>query len=311
MGRIADQHDVPRRPPRVRHRREPPPHRAVADQRVTVELVGEQPRQKANGLLFAGRVHARAAPGLLRGLHDERRLPRSVVLVGVHTPQTVLVLAEVEGERRKRPRRAQPHETVGAQVDRRFERVRKPPPNRAVEPVRADHEVRIQVRRQVIDLRLEVQPHADVQAAFVQQQKQFPARKPGEPVPGRLQELALVVDVDVVPVVEAPLDRAEGRGVGLRHLLQRRIGEDDAEAEGVVGQVALEDVDLPCRVGLLEQEGGKQASRTATDDVDLQGRAPRPPHVAARLDAAVTVRPPARAHRRRSGAGSRSSPRRS
>ena len=231
-----------------------------------VQLVREQPRQEAHRLLLAGRVHPRAPPGPFRGLDDEGGLAARVVLVGVHAPQPVVVLAEVEGEGGEGSRRAQPDEAVRPQVDRRLEGLREAFADRAVDPVGADHEVGVQVGR--CDIRLEVQTDPHLAAAALQQQQQRPPRQPREAVPRRPEQLALVMDVDVVPMVEALLDRAQRRRVGFGHFVERGVREDDAEAECVVRSVALEDLDGPRRVGLLEEQRGEEAARASADHVD-------------------------------------------
>ena len=90
---------------------------------------------------------------------------------------------------------------------------------------------------------LEMEGDAHFPAAPVQQHQQLAPRQPREAVPRGLQAASLVVDVDVVPVVEPLLDGSEHRRVGLGHFLERGVREDDAEAEGLVGSVALEDLD--------------------------------------------------------------------
>ena len=176
----------------------------------------------------------------------------------------------MEGEGGEGPRRAQPDEAVGTQVDRGLERVREMVAHPAVDAVGADHEVGVQVRLRVGHPRLEVEADAQIAAAPMQQHEQRSSRQPGEAVPGRLQTTAPVVDVDVVPVMEPLLDRAQRRGVGVGDLLQRGVREDDAEAEGVVGPVAFEDRDVSRGVVLLEEQRGEEAAGPAPDDVDLQ-----------------------------------------
>ena len=51
---------------------------------------------------------------------------------------------------------------------------------------------------------------------------------------------------------------------------ERLVGEHDAEAERVVGGVALPDRDLVRRVELLAQRGEVEPARAAADDGDAQ-----------------------------------------
>ena len=70
-------------------------------------------------------------------------------------------------------------------------------------------------------------------------------------------------DVDVRPPREGALHGGEQDGVGLLDAAEGLVGEDDAEAEGVVGGVAFPDDDLAARVELLGQRGQVEATRPA------------------------------------------------
>src|SRR5690606_24825686 len=113
-------------------------------------------------------------------------------------------------------------------------------------------------------------PDVDAQlgAAALQDLQQRQASDAGEAVPGRLQQVALVLDVDVVPVREVGRDVAMRRLVGGEQVAERLVGQHDAEAERVVGAVALDDVDARAREGLLQQDRGIQAGGSSADDVD-------------------------------------------
>src|SRR5947209_4020197 len=65
------------------------------------------------------------------------------------------------------------------------------------------------------------------------------ARAAAEAVAAAAEHPPLVVDGDVVPVGEAPADHLIRRPVVVAKDAQRLIREDDAEAERVVGAVAL------------------------------------------------------------------------
>ena len=116
---------------------------------------------------------------------------------------------------------------------------------------------------------LEPKRHAERRAAPLENVEQELARHAGEAVARRGQHLAPVVDVDVVPVGEALGDLLRRLAVGLRKPLERRVGEDDAEAEGVVGPVALDDDDVVGGVRLLHEQGEIEPRRTTADADDL------------------------------------------
>ena len=262
----------PSGPARGADRGELAPTEAVADQRAARQLAGEEPGQERDraGLVVHG--HACPPPRAFRGLHDEGGVAGGVVLVGVDSPEAVFVLLEVEGERRKGPRGAQPDEAVGTTVGLRIEGVGEEPADGAVRAVGGDHQVGgLQVGRQVVHRRGEVQADAQVAATPMEDQKELPAGYAGEAVAGGLQPVASEVDVDVIPVVEARCNGGMGLGVGVGHLPERVVGEDDAEPEGVRGGVALEDLDVSSGVRLLEEDGGAEPPGPASDHIDPHG----------------------------------------
>src|SRR5262249_56176604 len=73
---------------------------------------------------------------------------------------------------------------------------------------------------------------------------------------------------DVVPGGEGGGGRLTGRAMGFDEIVERGVGEDHPEAEGVVGAIALEDGDVVGRIGLLHQQGEVQPGRTAADRDD-------------------------------------------
>lgn len=110
------------------------------------------------------------------------------------------------------------------------------------------------------------------------------AAERGEAVAARGVAGAAVHDVDVVPAHELRLERGVDDGVGVLDAAERLVGEDDAEAEGVVGGVALPDRDVAARVEPLEEGGGVQAAGSAADDRHSQGsHGHRPCHLGARF----------------------------
>src|SRR5262249_39083474 len=120
VRRVAEQHDVPVVPGGVAYGREAAPERAILEQSVAPELVGEEPLDERERLVLVGLVESGAPPRLLGRLENERG-GRRVVPVGVNAPETVLALLEQERERGERIGRAEPDELVGAPVDVRLE----------------------------------------------------------------------------------------------------------------------------------------------------------------------------------------------
>ena len=185
----------------------------------------------------------------------------------MHAPESVSVLAKIEGEGREGPGRSQPHKTVGAEVHGRRECVGKVLPNGAADPVRPYDEIGVQVELRVASLGLKVEPDSRLLTPALQDEQQFSARDARKAMSGGLQAAALVMNVDVVPVVKALRNRPVGFGVSAGDFGQGVVGKDHAEAEGIVRAVALEDFDLTSRIRLLEQDSGEQAARAAADDV--------------------------------------------
>ena len=66
---------------------------------------------------------------------------------------------------------------------------------------------------------------------------------------------------------------------------QRPVGEDDTEAEGVVGAVALEDGDLDRRVGPPDQGGEEQPAGASPGHRDANGSSALDQDVAQLADA--------------------------
>ena len=267
VGGVTDEHDVVPVPVRVLDRREAAPQRAVLQEPMAFELAREEPLGEDDGVVLAHLVEAGAPPRRLRRLHDERRVS-GVVAVGVDAPEAVRALLEDEGEGAERKRRAEPHEPVRAPVHVRLEVLGVLGADQAVDAVGGQHQIGVAIRREIGDVGLEPQGHAQLGAASLEDVEQGLARHPREPVAGGGQNLALIVDVDVVPVREGAGDRLAGGPVGLDEGVERGVGEDHPEAEGVVGPVALDDGDVVAGIGLLHQQGEVEPGRTAADRDD-------------------------------------------
>src|SRR6478609_2069221 len=83
---------------------------------------------------------------------------------------------------------------------------------------------------------------------------------------------AAEVHGNVVPVGEFLGDTAIARRIVFLEIVERRIGEDHAEAEGVVGAVALMDRDLGLRPLLFQEDRGIETGRSAADYRHLHQR---------------------------------------
>lgn len=90
----------------------------------------------------------------------------------------------------------------------------------------------------------------------------------GEAVAAGGLGVAAVDDVDVVPADELALECGVDGGVGVLDAAEGLVGEDDTEAEGVVGGVALPEGDLALRAEPLEQCRGVEPAGSAADDGD-------------------------------------------
>ena len=87
-------------------------------------------------------------------------------------------------------------------------------------------------------------------------------------MPAAGDDLAPVVHVDVVPARELPLHLVVDDRVGVLDAAEGLVGEDDAEAERVVGSVALPHGDLVVGPELLGESGEVEPARASTDDCD-------------------------------------------
>ena len=181
---VADQDDVPVRPALVPDRREVPPEGSVLQDRVALELVGEQLLRERDGVVLGRLVEACPAPGGVRRLQDERGVP-CVVAIGVDPPEPVHVLLEDEGERRERERRAQPDEAVGPPRRCVAGSARRARPGSRCSPRRRRGSGPRAGTGQVAHLRLELELDAQVDAPTLKDVEESLARHPGEAVAGR------------------------------------------------------------------------------------------------------------------------------
>jgi hypothetical protein len=230
---VSEQHDVAVVPALVAHGREAPPDRAVREQRVALQVVGEERLAVRDRVLLGRRVEARALPRLLAALDDPGAEPL-LERVRVDLEEAVLVLQEHERERLERQRGSEPAEAAVAPVEARAEVLREALADGAVDAVHAQDQVRVREPARVVDLGLEVDLHPESARAVLQDVQQLLARQPAEAVAGGAHAGAAVVGLDVVPVDEVALDLGVGLRIGLLQVAQGGVREDHAPAEGVV-----------------------------------------------------------------------------
>jgi hypothetical protein len=151
----------------------------------------------------------------------------------------------------------------------------------AVDAVGGDDEVGL---REVLGRRFlaEAQLDAELAGALLQEQEQGAAGAAAEAVAADAVDGALGVapwarpgmDRDVVPVGEAFGDGAVARRVGGGEGVERGVAEDDAEAEAVVGAVALDHGDAGVGEVALHQDGEVEPGGAAADDRDAHDGPP-------------------------------------
>ena len=245
---VAEQDDVALAPERVAHGDEADPARAVLDQAVAEQRL-------------AGRLVEREGVGRL----DDERAHRVAVRVRVDLDDAALGLLDHELERVEDVVGAEPGVRGLAAVQRRLEAVALA--QRAVDAVGGDHQVAFELGH----LAAEAQLDAERRRARLQDVQQLLAAERREPVPAAGHHLVAVVDVDVAPADEAARDLVVALGIGRLERGQRLVGEDDAEAERVVGRVALVDHDLVGGVEPLEQDREVEPAGAAARDRDPHG----------------------------------------
>src|SRR4051794_36636151 len=84
---------------------------------------------------------------------------------------------------------------------------------------------------------------------------------------------ATEVHGDVIPISELLGDAAIARRIVFFEIVERRIGEYHAEAEGIIGAIALINSDLGLRPLFPEQDRRIEPGGPTTDNRDLHGRA--------------------------------------
>ncbi len=249
---------------------------------MAVELLREEPLAEGDGRGLVGAIHPRGAPGSFARLDDEGR-EAGLVLVGVYPPEPVRVLLEIERERGKGLRRAEPDELVGPDIRLGAEARAIPLAHEGVRPVRGDHEIEGAEGLGIPDLPLHADLHVERPAARCEEPEERLPGEPGERVAGRGGDVPPVMDLDRVPAMARGGHGGGGLRIRGRQRLFGGVGEDHAEAEGLVQAVPLEDLDLAARVALLQEQRGEEPGRAAADDGD-----PHVPEVPCRSCPAIT-----------------------
>ena len=192
-----------------------------------------------------------------------------VEAVGVGLEPAVLGLLEGEREGVEELGGAEPHEAAATHVDVGAIGVGELGADAAVETVASDHEVGVGEIGDGLHVGAEHQLDADFLAALLQDVEQALAADAAEAVATRRDLGAANVDLDVVPVIEGAEDLRGALRVGRLQVAERLVGEDDAPAEGVVGEIALDDADAMRPVLLLHEQREVEARRTAADADDV------------------------------------------
>ena len=209
-----------------------------------------------------------ALEGFRIGLEDPGRAAH-FILIGVGDERAPLGFLENEREGVERPGRAHPGEHVGADIHLGLEVLGIFVAETAVDAVGQYHEIGIGKARLVVDIGLEQQGDAELARPLLQDQQQHPARAAAEAVAADPVHRAAEVHGDIVPIGEFLGDAAIARGIVFFEIVQGGVGKHHAEAEGVVGAVALIDRDLGLRPLLLQQDRRIETRRSTTDDRDL------------------------------------------
>ncbi|WP_234341490.1 hypothetical protein [Streptomyces sp. NRRL S-646] len=165
--------------------------------------------------------------------------------------------------------RAEPDELRGRDLHLRHQHVGEPIAEAGVRPVGGhDQVVAGEFGRVRGDLVAEAEFDPDLLGTPVQQLKQGLAGDGGHAVAAAADPLPLQPYLDVVPVPAVLGESRAQDGVRRVDRGQRGVREHHAEAEGVLGAVALEDRHLDRRIGLLDQRREEQPAGAASHASD-------------------------------------------
>ena len=185
----------------------------------------------------------------------------------------MLVLLEGVGEAGQLHVSAEPAKFVAAQLGHRFEMLLPFLTHAASDAVSGDHQVGI--ARDIVNRRrvgAVHHLHTQLCGTNLQNAEHGKTAQTGEAVTARSHHVAFVTHVNVVPIGEALGDVAIARLVRPAQVLQGLVGEHDAEAEGIGRRVAFDYANCRVRVRLLDQDGGIQTRRAATQYFDFHRR---------------------------------------
>ena len=238
---------------------------------MAVEEPAENFGHAIGGLPFAQAFEAGARKRLGVGLEDPGRAA-GFVLVGMRDERPPLGLLENEGEGIERPGRAHPRELVGAQIDLGLKMVDIFVAEAAVDAVGEHDQIGIGEAAFVVDIGFELERYAEFAGALLQDQEQHAPRTAAKAVAADAMDGAAEVHGDVVPIGEFLGDAAVARRIVLLEIVERGIREHHAEAEGVVGAVALIYRDLGLRPLLFQEDRGIETGRSAADYRHLHQR---------------------------------------
>jgi hypothetical protein len=277
VGRVAEQDHVAVVPALVDDGRKPPPDRPVGNKALALKFLAEEGFAIGDGRGLVGFRKAGAPEGLVGGLDDERGA-RSVaagirlVLVGVNPEEAVLVGLEVEGEGGETPCGPEPHEAVLPLVDARTETGDGLGPEKTRHTIGGHEEIS---RRKVgprADLHTVPNLHSEAESFFAQNPQQRGASDAAETVAGRTQQFPAIVNINVVPMMEACLQPIDGGRVSVCKVVHGGVREHHAEAERVAGLMPLEQSDVVGGVPLLEQDGEVEGGGAGAGAGNLHAR---------------------------------------
>ena len=80
---------------------------------------------------------------------------------------------------------------------------------------------------------------------------------------------AFVVDSNVIPISKLVADIIMHGFITAQKFVQRFVRKNDAKTKGVIGLVALEDLNIPIGLGLLAKQACKKPSGPAANDRHL------------------------------------------
>src|SRR5262249_44031080 len=271
VQRVPKQHDIFVIPALVLHHREAAPKRAVRDQPVPAQEMRPHFSKVGNRLRLAEPLQERLRllPRRLGRLDDPGAHAR-LVLISAEIPNAVLVGREVERECLRGSGGPKPDEMVAAVFDLRLEMLLVFLTNEAVDAVRCNDQVGTVKTVEVLYFGLKAQLDAKLAAAPMQHVEQGAPLGSAESMSARPHHLTMEEEIDLVPVRELRRNAFVGLAVITHQIVERLVGEHDAEAERIVGLVSLVNRDVMRRIALLHQKREIKPSRPAADHGYLQ-----------------------------------------